>query len=294
MGSEGLNKEEEREGGFDRYLLEVEKLFLCFKKEDGTAKALKEVSLKIKEGEILALVGESGCGKSVFCKTVLGFLPDRAEVEGGSIRFLGEEILPYEEKRMEEFRRTFLSLVMQNPAEALNPSIKAGKQIEEAYLAAEAGRGKSRKNRRERREEVLALMRQAGIPQSEERYHQYPYQLSGGMCQRVGIAIALAKKPRLLLADEPTSALDVTVQAQILQLLQTLREKENLSILLVTHDLGVVAAAADRVAVMYQGEIVECEETQKLFQAPAHPYTRELLQSHPAFGHLNRQGAEGI
>ncbi len=283
-----------REGGFDRYLLEVERLSLCFKKEDGKAKALKEVSLKIKEGEILALVGESGCGKSVFCKTVLGFLPDRAEVEGGSIRFLGEEILPYEEKRMEEFRRTFLSLVMQNPAEALNPSIKAGKQIEEAYLAAEAGRGKSRKNRRERREEVLALMRQAGIPQPEERYQQYPYQLSGGMCQRVGIAIALAKKPRLLLADEPTSALDVTVQAQILQLLQALREKENLSILLVTHDLGVVAAVADRVAVMYQGEIVECEETQKLFQAPAHPYTRELLQSHPAFCYLNRQGVEGI
>lgn len=294
MGSEGLNEEELREGGFDRYLLEVERLSLCFKKEDGKAKALKEVSLKIKEGEILALVGESGCGKSVFCKTVLGFLPDRAEVEGGSIRFLGEEILPYEEKRMEEFRRTFLSLVMQNPAEALNPSIKAGKQIEEAYLAAEAGRGKSRKNRRERREEVLALMRQAGIPQPEERYQQYPYQLSGGMCQRVGIAIALAKKPRLLLADEPTSALDVTVQAQILQLLQRLREKENLSILLVTHDLGVVAAVADRVAVMYQGEIVECEETQKLFQAPAHPYTRELLQSHPAFCHLNRQGVEGI
>lgn len=283
-----------REGGFDRYLLEVEKLSLCFKKEDGKAKALKEVSLKIKEGEILALVGESGCGKSVFCKTVLGFLPDRAEVEGGSIRLTGEEILPYEEKRMEEFRRTFFSLVMQNPAEALNPSIKVGKQIEEAYQAAEAGRGKSRKNRREHREEVLALMRQAGIPQPAERYHQYPYQLSGGMCQRVGIAIALAKKPRLLLADEPTSALDVTVQAQILQLLQTLREKENLSILLVTHDLGVVAAVADRVAVMYQGEIVECEETQKLFQAPVHPYTRELLQSHPAFCRLNRQGVEGI
>ena len=254
-----------REGGFDRYLLKVEKLSLCFKKEDGKAKALKEVSLKIKEGEILALVGESGCGKSVFCKTVLGFLPDRAEVEGGSIRLTGEEILPYEEK-----------------------------QIEEAYQAAEAGRGKSRKNRRERREEVLALMRQAGIPQPAERYYQYPYQLSGGMCQRVGIAIALAKKPRLLLADEPTSALDVTVQAQILQLLQTLREKENLSILLVTHDLGVVAAVADRVAVMYQGEIVECEETQKLFQAPVHPYTRELLQSHPAFCRLNRQGVEGI
>lgn len=283
-----------REGGFDRYLLEVEKLSLCFKKEDGKEKALKEVSLKIKEGEILALVGESGCGKSVFCKTVLGFLPDRAEVEGGSIRLTGEEILPYEEKRMEEFRRTFLSLVMQNPAEALNPSIKVGKQIEEAYQAAEAGRGKSRKNRREYREEVLALMRQAGIPQPAERYHQYPYQLSGGMCQRVGIAIALAKKPRLLLADEPTSALDVTVQAQILQLLQTLREKENLSILLVTHDLGVVAAVADRVAVMYQGEIVECEETQKLFQAPVHPYTRELLQSHPAFCRLNRQWVEGI
>lgn len=283
-----------REGGFDRYLLEVEKLSLCFKKEDGKAKALKEVSLKIKEGEILALVGESGCGKSVFCKTVLGFLPDRAEVEGGSIRLTGEEILPYEEKRMKEFRRTFFSLVMQNPAEALNPSIKVGKQIEEAYQAAEAGRGKSRKNRREHREEVLALMRQAGIPQPAERYHQYPYQLSGGMCQRVGIAIALAKKPRLLLADEPTSALDVTVQAQILQLLQTLREKENLSILLVTHDLGVVAAVADRVAVMYQGEIVECEETQKLFQAPVHPYTRELLQSHPAFCRLNRQWVEGI
>lgn len=283
-----------REGGFDRYLLEVEKLSLCFKKEDGKEKALKEVSLKIKEGEILALVGESGCGKSVFCKTVLGFLPDRAEVEGGSIRLTGEEILPYEEKRMKEFRRTFFSLVMQNPAEALNPSIKVGKQIEEAYQAAEAGRGKSRKNRRERREEVLALMRQAGIPQPAERYHQYPYQLSGGMCQRVGIAIALAKKPRLLLADEPTSALDVTVQAQILQLLQTLREKENLSILLVTHDLGVVAAVADRVAVMYQGEIVECEETQKLFQAPVHPYTRELLQSHPAFCRLNRQWVEGI
>lgn len=283
-----------REGGFDRYLLEVEKLSLCFKKEDGKEKALKEVSLKIKEGEILALVGESGCGKSVFCKTVLGFLPDRAEVEGGSIRLTGEEILPYEEKRMKEFRRTFFSLVMQNPAEALNPSIKVGKQIEEAYQAAEAGRGKSRKNRREHREEVLALMRQAGIPQPAERYHQYPYQLSGGMCQRVGIAIALAKKPRLLLADEPTSALDVTVQAQILQLLQTLREKENLSILLVTHDLGVVAAVADRVAVMYQGEIVECEETQKLFQAPVHPYTRELLQSHPAFCRLNRQGVEGI
>ena len=283
-----------REGGFDRYLLEVEKLSLGFKKEDGKAKALKEISLKIKEGEILALVGESGCGKSVFCKTVLGFLPDRAEVEGGSIRLTGEEILPYEEKRMEEFRRTFFSLVMQNPAEALNPSIKVGKQIEEAYQAAEAGRGKSRKNRREHREEVLALMRQAGIPQPAERYHQYPYQLSGGMCQRVGIAIALAKKPRLLLADEPTSALDVTVQAQILQLLQTLREKENLSILLVTHDLGVVAAVADRVAVMYQGEIVECEDTQKLFQAPVHPYTRELLQSHPAFCRLNRQGVEGI
>lgn len=294
MGSEGLNERELREGGFDRYLLEVEKLSLCFKKENGKAKALKEVSLEIKKGEILALVGESGCGKSVFCKTVLGFLPDRAEVEGGSIRLTGEEILPYEEKRMEEFRRTFLSLVMQNPAEALNPSIKVGKQIEEAYLAAEAGRGKSRKNRRERREEVLALMRQAGIPQPAERYYQYPYQLSGGMCQRVGIAIALAKKPRLLLADEPTSALDVTVQAQILQLLQTLREKENLSILLVTHDLGVVAAVADRVAVMYQGEIVECEETQKLFQAPVHPYTRELLQSHPAFCRLNRQGVEGI
>lgn len=283
MGSEGLNEEELREGGFDRYLLEVEKLSLCFKKEDGKAKALKEVSLKIKEGEILALVGESGCGKSVFCKTVLGFLPDRAKVEGGSIRIGGEEVLPCQEKQMDRLRRNFLSLVMQNPAEALNPSMKIGRQIEEAYLAAETERGKGWKERSRRREEVISLMQQTGISNPEERYHQYPYQLSGGMCQRVGIAIALAKRPKLLLADEPTSALDVTVQAQILQLLKKLQETENLSILLVTHDLGVVAAIADRVAVMYQGEIVECGETENLFKAPKHPYTKALLQAHPAF-----------
>ena len=264
-------------------ILEVRDLKTYFPGRNETVKSVDGVSFDVYKGETFGLVGESGCGKSVFCRTVLGFLPDRAKVEGGSIRIGGEEVLPCQEKQMDRLRRNFLSLVMQNPAEALNPSMKIGRQIEEAYLAAETERGKGWKERSRRREEVISLMQQTGISNPEERYHQYPYQLSGGMCQRVGIAIALAKRPKLLLADEPTSALDVTVQAQILQLLKKLQETENLSILLVTHDLGVVAAIADRVAVMYQGEIVECGETENLFKAPKHPYTKALLQAHPAF-----------
>lgn len=258
-------------------LLEVRNLSVSFDTDRGELQAVRDVSFSLKEGEALAIVGESGCGKSVLCRSIMKLLPGTARIKGGSIAVNGVDITDYREKDMRRLRGSLFSMVLQDPMTSLNPTIPVGRQIGEAVRVHQPGLSGKQVRRR-----VLELLELTGTEEPEERYRLYPFQLSGGMRQRCVIAAALASRPRILFADEPTASLDVTIQAQILNLMCSVREKLGTAIVLVSHDLGAVARAADRVAVMYAGKIVETGTAEEVFYDPRHPYTWGLLRALPA------------
>ena len=265
-------------------LLRVQHLSVGIQSHMGKVQAVRDVSFSLRPGEVLAIVGESGCGKSMLCKAIMKLLPKSAKIEAGKIYANGADITDYSEKEMRKLRGKLFSFVFQDPMTALNPTIPIGKQIGEAIRIHEPKLSQEEVHRR-----VLHLMELVGIQSPEERYKLYPYNFSGGMRQRSVMAIALAANPRILLADEPTTALDVTIQAQILDLLKEIQEKLGTATILVSHDLGVVARAADRVAIMYAGKIVEIGTAEEVYYDPRHPYTWGLMQSLPA---LNKGAAE--
>ncbi len=260
-------------------LLSVEDLVVSFRTDQAYVRAVDGVSFEVARGKTLGLVGESGCGKSVTSLSVMRLLPSPpAKIERGRIVLDGAlDLAQLNERRMRALRGQRVAMIFQEPMTSLNPVLTIGAQIAEAVRA---HRDVSRKEARAR---VIALLARVGIPAPEERVHAYPHQLSGGMRQRVMIAIALASDPELLIADEPTTALDVTIQAQILDLLADLQASTGMSMLLITHDLGVVAEHAHEVVVMYAGKVVERAPTAELFAAPRHPYTRGLLRSVPSY-----------
>jgi oligopeptide/dipeptide ABC transporter ATP-binding protein len=257
------------------HLLEVNDLQTQFKTRAGVVRAVDGVSFSIDRGELLAVVGESGCGKSITALSIMRLISAPGRIVGGSIKFDGEELLTARESRMREIRGDDIAMIFQDPMTSLNPVYTVGEQIAEALRL---HRGLSRK---EAKKSAIDAMQEVSIPDPARRAEDYPHQLSGGMRQRVMIAMALACDPRVLIADEPTTALDVTIQAQILELLNELRRTRDLGVLLITHDLGVVAEVADRVAVMYTGRIVEHSPVSELFARPKHPYTEGLLRSVP-------------
>lgn len=257
--------------------LELQDLSVQFHTGKEIVQAVRGVSLEVQEGEVLAIVGESGCGKSVLCKSVMKLLPQTAHIVGGRILVDGADITDYREREMEKLRGNVFSMVFQDPMTSLNPTMKIGAQIAEAVRVHEP---KIRKAELDGR--VLELLGLVGIDRAKERMQQYPGQMSGGMRQRCVLAIALASNPRILFADEPTTALDVTIQSQILELFRNIQKKFRTATILVSHDLSVVAGVADRVAVMYAGKIVEIGTTEEIFYQPKHPYTWALLQSLPA------------
>ncbi len=258
-------------------ILKVENLSVSFYTPSGEVEAVRNVSFALGEGEVLAVVGESGCGKSVMCKSIMKLLPKTAEIKSGTVTVDGLDITGYSERDMKALRGKLFSMVFQDPMTSLDPTLSIGSQIAEAVLAHQP---KMKKN--ELRARVTELMTLVGIDRPEERMKLYPYNFSGGMRQRAVMAIALAGEPRILFADEPTTALDVTVQAQILDLLKDIQKKLGTATVFVTHDLGVVARVADRVAVMYAGKIVEMGTAEDIFYDPRHPYTKSLLHSLPS------------
>ncbi len=256
-------------------LLEVSHLTTEFRTRRGIVQAVRDVSFAIDRGEILALVGESGSGKSVTSLSIMGLLSSNGRISSGKILFNGEDLLTKSEHALRHIRGNNISMIFQEPMTSLNPIFTVGDQILESI------RLHTKLSKKEAQEKMLHLLDLVGIPNPAKRVRDYPHQLSGGMRQRVMIAIAMACEPQLLIADEPTTALDVTIQAQILDLIYRMREQFNISVLLITHDLGVVAEAADRVAVMYCGRIVEEGKTADILSRPAHPYTLGLLRSIP-------------
>ena len=257
------------------HLLEVKNLQTHFATRAGVVRAVDGVSFRLGRGELLGLVGESGCGKSVTAMSLMRLVSPPGKIVGGEVLFEGEDLLRLPESKMRAIRGDDVAMIFQDPMTSLNPVFKVGEQIAEA-LRLHRGMGRA-----EARKAAVAAMREVSIPDPERRADDYPHQLSGGMRQRVMIAMALACDPKLLIADEPTTALDVTIQAQILELLNELRRTRELAVLLITHDLGVVAEVADRVAVMYTGRIVEQSPVGELFARPKHPYTEGLLRSVP-------------
>ena len=257
------------------HLLEVNNLQTHFPTRAGLVKAVNDVSFYINEGELLGLVGESGCGKSITALSVMRLIASPGKIVGGEIKFKGEELLKASDARMREIRGNDIAMIFQDPMTSLNPVYTVGEQI------AEALRLHRKLDKKAAWTAAIDAMKEVSIPDPARRVNDYPHQLSGGMRQRVMIAMALACNPELLIADEPTTALDVTIQAQILELLNELRQTRKLAVLLITHDLGVVAEVADRVCVMYTGKIVEESGVDELFEQPKHPYTQGLLKSVP-------------
>lgn len=266
-------------------VLTIENLSVSFPSATGEQKAVRGVSLTLAAGEVLALVGESGCGKSVLCKSIMKLLPEAARIRSGRILAGDLDITNYSSRQMEALRGRYFSMVFQDPLGALDPSFAVGAQIAEAVRVHAPHMKRSEARRR-----ALELMEQVGIERAEERYLLAPHELSGGMRQRCVIAIAIAQQPRVIFADEPTTALDVTVQAQIMDLFARLREETGTAIVLVSHDMGVVAGLADRVAVMCAGEIVESGTAEEIYYAPRHRYTRELMQALPKLGRRSPAG----
>ncbi len=256
-------------------IISIENLRIHFETFAGEVQAIRGVNLNLQKGETLALVGESGSGKSVTAKSVMKLLSNNAVVKEGSITFKGENILEKSERDMQSIRGKEIAMVFQDPMTSLDPTMKIGKQITEVIIKHEKA---SKEEANKRAEELLELV---GIPNAKERMKQYPHQFSGGQRQRIVIAIALACNPDVLIADEPTTALDVTIQAQILELLKKLQQQFQMAIIFITHDLGVVANVADRVAVMYAGKVVEVGTVDEVFYNPQHPYTWGLLRSMP-------------
>jgi len=261
-------------------LLEVKGLKTYFYTEDGVVRAVDGVSFEVYPGEVLGLVGESGCGKSVTSLSIMRLISKPGRVDEGEILLDGENLLKFSENEMTKVRGNRISMIFQQPQTALNPVFKVGDQLAEV-LDVHQDLGKEKGWAR-----AVELLKMVGVPDPERRADAYPHELSGGMAQRVMIAMALACVPELLIADEPTTALDVTIQAQILDLMRDLRREMGTSVILITHDLGVVAEMAERVAVMYAGEIVEQTDVNTLFDQPLHPYTQGLIGSIPVLGQI--------
>jgi peptide/nickel transport system ATP-binding protein len=263
-------------------LLNVENLSLSLKKDGSYLKILDNVSFQVEKGETLGIVGESGCGKSMTALSIMKLLPDKAKIEG-KINLEKDDITKLSKKQLEKIRGNQISMIFQDPLTSLNPLHTVGKQIGEAlYLHTDL-------SKTARKQRAIDLLKEVGLPRAEEIVNEYPHQLSGGMRQRVMIAIAMACNPRLLICDEPTTALDVTVQAQILELMNKLKQINDMGIIMITHDLGVVAEVCDRVIVMYAGKVVEQGIAEELFSNPKHPYTIGLLQSIPKLGERKNQ-----
>jgi oligopeptide transport system ATP-binding protein len=256
-------------------VLEVKDLAISFKTQYGILKAIRGVSFDLFKGETLAIVGESGSGKSVTSRAIMGLLAGNAIYENGSINYQGRDLMQMPEEMFHEIRGTKISMIFQDPMSSLNPIIPVGKQITEALIY-KLGMPKEIAYKKS-----IELMEQVGISEAEKRYNQYPFQFSGGMRQRIVISIALANNAEILICDEPTTALDVTIQGQILELINKLKAEKNLSVIFITHDLGVVANIATRIAVMYAGKIVEIGKAEEVFYNPQHPYTWALLSSMP-------------
>lgn len=257
-------------------LLAVNNLKVKFKTYGGTISAVRSVSFKVHHGETVAIVGESGSGKSVTVQAIMRLIDgSNGEIQEGSIKFNGEELLQLTKKQMREIKGSKISMIFQDSMTSLNPTMKVGKQISEGIIYHQ------KLSKKEAKAKAIKMIQEVGIPNADKRYEQYPHEFSGGMRQRVMIAMALACNPDLLIADEPTTALDVTIQAQVLKLLQDIKEKKNTAVILITHDLGVVAESADKVIVMYGGMMVEKCSVSELFSNPNHPYTWGLLESIP-------------
>ncbi len=261
-------------------ILEVKDLRVSFSTDDGILKAVRGIDFSLAKGETLALVGESGSGKSVSVKSIMGLLPGNARVESGEILFGNIDILKLSEKALCKIRGSGIAMIFQDPMSSLDPIVKVGYQITEAIRISGKKRNKPI-GRKAANKRAMELMSEVGIKDPERKFFQYPFEFSGGMRQRIVIAIALAADPEILICDEPTTALDVTVQAQILELIEKLKRERGLSVIFITHDLGVVANVADRVAVMYAGKIVEVGTSHEIFYLPAHPYTWALLSVVP-------------
>jgi oligopeptide transport system ATP-binding protein len=298
-------------------ILEVKDLTVSFRTADGMLRAVRDISFRPEKGKTLAIVGESGSGKSVTSKAILGILAGNAMVEGGEIHYGGQDLLKASEEELCRIRGDQIAMIFQDPLSSLNPIVKIGKQLTEAMLIKnKAGRRRARQELRrlqrqlqkadegvkpmlqqaildakarseavltpaQAKEKALKLMEEVGIPEPERRFYQYPFEFSGGMRQRIVIAIALSSQPEILICDEPTTALDVTIQAQILELIHRLKQERGLSVIFITHDLGVVANMADEIAVMYAGKIVEKGTAEEIFYDPRHPYTWALLSAMP-------------
>lgn len=262
-------------------LLQMKKVSIDFKLDGAFYNAVDQVELTLKPGEVLAIVGESGCGKSTLATSIIGLHDPKMTRVAGNITFMGQELNGASPKTLENLRGKKIGMIFQDPLESLDPLMRVGDQIKETLTL------HTTLSEKEKQAKVLALLTQVGIGDAKRVAKQYPYELSGGMRQRVMIAIAVACDPQLIIADEPTTALDVTIQAQILDLLLQIQAKNEAGIILITHDLGVVAEMADRVAVMYAGQIVESGSVRDIFTTPKHPYTRSLLRSMPQEGALD-------
>ena len=258
--------------------LEVQGLETTFYLKSGPFRAVKGISYSIKAGETLGIVGESGFGKYVTSLAFMRLIENPGEITKGKVVFEGEDLLKISEEKMESLRGSKVAMIFQEPMTALNPVLTIGQQIDEQILCHEKVSNEEAKRR------SVEMLKLVGIPSPEERYSNYPHQLSGGMRQRAMIAMALCCKPKLLIADEPTTALDVTIQAQILELIQTLQKQFNMAVQFITHDLGVISEISDRVLVMYGGQVCESAPTQELFNNPQHPYTAALMNSRPRLG----------
>ena len=257
-----------------RELLKTEHLSVSFFTKAGEVEAVRDVSLTVEEGEVLAIVGESGCGKSALCKSIMKLLPKTAKIKSGKILADGIDITDYTQRNMSRLRGALFSMIFQDPMTSLNPTMTIGKQIGEAVRI-----HNKKMPKKQVKEKVLELMQLVEIDEPEVRISQYPHEFSGGMRQRAVMAIALAGNPKILFADEPTTALDVTVQKQILELLIELKKKENLSFILICHDLALVQAFCDRVLVLYHGKTVECGTPDEIINHPKMDYTRKLIDS---------------
>ena len=252
----------------NKFVLEVSDLHTTFKTDNGDVSAVNGVSFKLEPGKTLGIVGESGSGKSVTAYSIMQILAENGAITGGSVKYKGEDITKWNKKKMADFRGKCCSIIFQDPMTSLNPVFTVGYQLEEAVLL---HTDRTKKEAKERAIEMLTLV---GVNEPEKRVNQYPHELSGGMRQRVMIAMALACEPDILIADEPTTALDVTIQAQILELMQSLQEKLGMAIIMVTHDLGVIASICDEIIVMYGGRVCERGTADAIFYSPAHEYTK--------------------
>ena len=259
-------------------VLEVDRLSISYATERGELKALRDVSLDVPRGEIVGIVGESGCGKSTLISAIIRLLAPNARLVSGSVRFRGNDLLGLDHERMRALRGNEIAMIFQEPMTSLNPIYTIGDQIMEAILLHQDV------PKSDARENTIRLLERVGLSSPRQQVDQYPHQLSGGMRQRVMIAMALSCNPTLLIADEPTTALDVTIEAQILDLMRDLQSEFGMSIMLITHSLGVVASMCERVIVMYLGKIVERATTDDIFYSPKHPYTQQLLKSIPIIG----------